>query len=450
MKLALLGGGGFRVPLVYGALLRDTHERRVTEVTLYDTDAARLEVMGHVVHQMAQEAKDAGLEPPTVTPTGMLSEAVEGADFVFSAIRVGGLHGRTQDERVALDLGVLGQETTGPGGLAYGLRTIPVALEIARTVAALAPKAWLINFTNPAGMITEAMSSVLGDRVVGICDSPVGLATRVAYAAGTRLHDVTLDYIGLNHLGWLRGMYDDRGVDLLPGVLASDEALLGMEEGRLFGPDWLRTIEAVPNEYLYYWYFTRDAISQITQAEATRGEFLQRQQQAFYEAARADPTTALRQWHACRAEREATYMAETRDEDEERDETDLAGNGYEGVALGLMAAMSRGEPSRMILNLRAGQLVPGLDRDSVIEVPCHVGAEGPTPLPARALGGHMLGLVQQMKAVEQLTIRAAIEGDESLAVAAFAEHPLVDSVTVARVLLAGYRARIPEVDAVFG
>lgn len=457
MRLTILGGGGFRVPLVYAALLRDPHERRVEEVVLYDVDPGRLAAMARVLDQLGRETRltrpGAG-DPPAVRTTTHLHEAVAGADFVFSAMRVGGLAGRTCDERVALDLGVLGQETTGPGGLAYGLRTIPVALDAARAVARLAPSAYVINFTNPAGMITEAMAQVLGDRVVGICDSPIGLARRAAGSLGRSLEELRLDYLGLNHLGWLRGMYaagpgGGPETDLLPEVLASDAALASIEEGRLFGAEWLRTIGALPNEYLYYWYFTRDALAQIRGAARTRGEFLLDQQSTFYAAVAAEPTSALATWRRFRDEREATYLAETRAADEARDEADLAGGGYEGVALALMAAIARGEPATMILNVRAGGLVPGLAPDAVVEVPCAVSATGVTPLPVTPLTGHMLGLVQQMKAVEALTIAAATERSTRLAVAAFAEHPLVDSVTVARQLVAGYRARIPAVDALF-
>ena len=232
-------------------------------------------------------------------------------------------------------------------------------------------------------------------------------------------------------------------------MLGSDERLAGIEEGRLFGAEWLRTIGALPNEYLYYWYFTRDAIAAIKGAPQTRGEFLLGQQTAFYDAVAADPGSALAIWRRFRDEREATYMAETREADEERDEEDLVGGGYEGVALALMAAIARGEPATMILNVRAGHLIPGLGAGAVVEVPCAVTAAGVAPLQVSPLDGHMLGLVQQMKAVERLTIRAATERSPALAVAAFAEHPLVDSVTVARQLLDGYRARIPEVDALF-
>jgi len=447
MRLGLLGGGGFRVPLVYGALLHDTHEGRVEEVVLYDTDAGRLAAIERTLAQLADETRP-GLPAPTVVTTTSLDEALDGVDFVFSAIRVGGLAGRTCDERVALDLGVLGQETTGPGGLAYGLRTIPVALDVAHRVARRSPNAWFINFTNPAGMITQAMRLVLGDRVIGICDSPIGLGRRAARALGVDPGTADLAYLGLNHLGWLKGLSSD-GINVLPELIADTELLHGFEEGRLFGAEWIQTIDALPNEYLYYYYFTRDALAAIKGSPQTRGEFLLDQQEAFYRAVAADPNSALALWRRTRAEREATYMAESRGPDEARDQPDLDGGGYEGVALSIMRAIMRGEQARLILNVANGTTIPGLAPGAVVEVPCVVDAGGPRPLPSIGLDGHMYALVQAMKTVEGLTISAALEGSERLAVEAFALHPLVDSVTVARQLLAGYRARIPSVDAVF-
>jgi 6-phospho-beta-glucosidase len=440
VKLAILGGGGFRVPLVYGALLRDTSERRVDDVVLYDVDEGRLAAVGHVLQQMAAGREQA----PRISTTTELDTAVAGADFVFSAIRVGGLAGRTADERVALDLGLLGQETTGPGGLAYGLRTVPVAVHVAERVAQLAPDAWVINFTNPAGMITEAMQQVLGTRVVGICDSPIGLGRRAARALGLDPERTSAGYAGLNHLGWLRSLSSD-GVDVLPDLLADDALLASIEEGRLFGPDWLRSLGAVPNEYLYYYYFTRDAVASIRGSAQTRGEFLLEQQQGFYDAVAARPSAALATWDRVRRERDATYMKEAREE--ERDPADVEGGGYEGVALAIMAAIARNERAAMILNVRNGSTLAGLPADAVVEVPCTVDADGPHPLVASPLTGSMLGLVQQVKAVEQLTIEAARSRSVRVATQAFALHPLVDSVTTARTLLEGYRARIPEVDA---
>ncbi len=275
MRLTILGGGGFRVPLVHRALTRDGSG--VETVVLHDVDPTRVRAIRAVL-----DASSAGRGPAVVVEDD-LARALAGADFVFSAIRVGGLRGRTCDERSALAEGVLGQETTGAGGICYGLRTVPVALRIAEAVRDHAPAAWVINFTNPAGMVTEAMSRVLGDRVIGICDSPLGLFRRVARVLDIDLADGWFDYAGLNHLGWLRRVLVD-GRDVLPGLLADDDALASFEEGQLFGGPWLRTLGAIPNEYLYYYYFTRDAVASIVGAGTTRGEFLLQQQEAFYRA----------------------------------------------------------------------------------------------------------------------------------------------------------------------
>ena len=292
------------------------------------------------------------------------------------------------------------------------------------------------------------MQAVLGDRVVGICDSPIGLARRAAATLGIDPAATTVDYVGLNHLGWLRGLHHD-GRDVLPDLLADDARLASMEEGQLFGLDWIRTLGSVPNEYLYYYYFTRDAVRSITAAPQTRGEYLLDQQRKFYAALDAGGRGALAEWDRVRMERNATYMREARGEDEERDEADVQGGGYEGVALAIMAAIARGEPAELILNVRNAGTVPGLPDDAVVEVPCTVDADGPAPHRIPPLSGHPLGLAEQVKAVERLVIEASLTGSESRAVEAFALHPLVDSVTVARALLAGYRARIPAVDAVF-
>ena len=435
MKLTLIGGAGFRVPQVIEAVGRSGP---VDELALVDTDAGRLRTMLDIAAQLPA-ARGLKLTAGTDLAAGLV-----GTDFVFCAIRVGGAAGRVADERVALDLGVLGQETTGPCGLAYALRTIPVMQQIARTVRAVAPQAWFVNFTNPAGIITESLRPILGDRVVGICDTPIGLMRRAAAAvgAGDRADSLRYDYVGLNHLGWLRTLEVD-GVDRLPALLASPE-LEGIEEARLVGLDWVRQLRALPNEYLFYYYCNREAVARIMAAPSTRGEFLAAQQERFYADAAGQPDKALKLWQSTKDQRESTYMAEARDEDEERGADDGEG-GYQAVALDLMTALSGGTPTSAIVNVANLGTVPGLPEDAVVEVPCDVDADGIHRRPVLPLTGHMLGLVQSVKAVEQLTIRAAVEHSANLAWEAFATHPLVGSVNLGRQLLDGYLRRIPGV-----
>jgi 6-phospho-beta-glucosidase len=439
MRLTILGGGGFRVPLVYGALLTDRAEGRVTDVVLHDVDPDRLSAISRVLAEQATGVADA----PRVTTTTDLDDALRGADFVFSAIRVGGLQGRADDERVALAEGVLGQETVGAGGIAYGLRTVPVAVDIAARVARLAPDAWVINFTNPAGLVTEAMSRHLGDRVIGICDSPVGLGRRIARVLGADPGRAWIDYVGLNHLGWVRGLRVE-GRDELPRLLADPGLLGSFEEGRLFGAEWLRSLGAIPNEYLHYYYFNRETVRAYREAELTRGAFLREQQARFYDEARDAATPALAAWNRTRAEREATYMAENREAAGagEREADDLSG-GYEKVALALMRAIARDERTTLILNVRNRSTLSVLDAEAVIEVPCLVDANGAHPVAVDPLPAHATGLVCAVKAVEREVLAAAESGSYATAVKAFALHPLVDSVTVARRLVDGYRAVHP-------
>jgi 6-phospho-beta-glucosidase len=399
-----------------------------------------------MVRVLEHLASSASGRAPRVLASTDLAEAVRGTDFVFSAIRVAGLAGRICDERSALEHGVIGQETTGAGGVCFGLRTVPEALRVADAVAAEAPDAWVVNFTNPAGMVTEAMRIRLGDRVVGICDSPVGLFRRVARVLDIHMADAEFDYAGLNHLGWLRRVQVD-GVDVLPRLLADDDLLLRIEEGRLFGPDWLRMLGSVPNEYLWYWYFRTDALAAQRSAGQTRGEILSAQQAGFYDSAGdLDGAAAYARWEELRRRREETYMADSREVSGagERDPYDLDGGGYDRVALAVMRAVSTDRPETLVLNVPNRGRLPFLDDDAVVEAPCRVDGSGPRPLPGAALDLHAQGLVAGMKAVERATIEAAVSGSRAVAVRALALHPLVGSVPVARAILADQLAALPE------
>jgi 6-phospho-beta-glucosidase len=432
-RLTILGGGGFRVPLVYGALLGG--DSPVAEVVLYDVDRARLAAISAVLHAQAAAVPHA----PRIHATTDLTEALTGAAFVFSAIRVGGLRGRVIDEQVALGEGLLGQETVGAGGISYGLRTVPVADAIARRIALVAPDAWVINFTNPAGLVTEAMAAHLGDRVIGICDSPSALARRVVRALGAAPATVSVEYAGLNHLGWLTAVRDS-GRDLLPQLLADDAAVASFEEGRLFGAARLRELGAVPNEYLHYYYDHDALVRRSRAADETRGEFLLRQQTEVYSRMSGpDPFGA---WERALRQRDATYMA--MEGLGERD--DAEGGGYERVALDLMTAIARDVPASLILNVRNRGTVSFLDDSAVVEVPCRVDGSGAVPDGSGVVPAHGIALVKRVKATERAVLDAAGIGSRAVAVRAMAGHPLIDSVPVGRRLVAAYQRKFPELD----
>lgn len=443
VKLTIIGGGGCRVPMVYEAVARDTRRSHIDEVALYDPSQERLEVIGHVLRQLAKDM----VAPPVVHTFTDLQAALQGSDFVFLAIRVGGLSGRVCDERVALGLGVLGQETTGPGGIAYGLRTVPVALRIAEIVRSVCPDAYVINFTNPAGIITEAMATILGDRVVGVCDSPRGLGRRLAIALELDPDSVEFDYVGLNHLGWVRRVMHD-GRDHLPALLADESALRTLVEEQVFGVSWLQALGAVPNEYLFYYYCNREAVRAIKDQGETRGEYLIKQQSDFYAAAAERPERAYELWDQARSDRNDRYMAEARGRDAPRISAG-SGGGYEGVALGVIEAIAGDKATTMILNTRNRGALAGFDDDAVVEIPCAVDARGVRPIPTSPADLHQTGLMQQVKAVERLTIEAASTRSKVAALKAFALHPLVGSLSIARELLDGYVDAVPEIAAVF-
>lgn len=444
MKLSLIGAGGFRTPLVYRALLHDHEEGRVNEVRLFDTSEHRLNSMMKVLTKQAEGIPDA----PRLIPCRDLASAVDGTDFIFSAIRVGGLKGRALDERIGLDLGVIGQETVGAGGISYALRTIPVALAMAKTIRHRAPHAWTINFTNPAGVITQAMARELGDRVIGICDSPVGLARHVLEAAHAKPGaNVDIDYLGLNHLGWLRSLSVD-GQDILPAVLADAALIETFEEGKLFGADWIQTLGAVPNEYLYYYYYTREQLLADRASKSPRGAYLEKQQTDFYDCFHHDVGDPFALWEKTRLDREETYMATNRESAGgfERAETDLESGGYDRVALALMRAIARDEKAQLILNVPNRGIIADLDDSDIIEVPCIVDREGPHARRVPDLPDYARPLVIGVKNVEHYEIEAATSRSRTAALRAFAEHPLVDSVNVARLLLDEYTQQIPELE----
>lgn len=448
MKLTIIGGGGFRVPQIYEALASEDSKVPIDQLCLYDVSASRMHRVQAVIDELALKAtKKIDVEYSTD-----LDHSLRGASYVFSAMRVGGLESRVLDETIALNLNVLGQETVGAGGLAYSLRTLPHARNLASKVQQLAPEAWVINFTNPAGLITEAMQAVMGERVVGICDTPIGLMKRVSKALVKKGQEFDFDYVGLNHLGWLRSIEVD-GEDLLPKLLEDDQLLNSIEEVRIMGADWVRAIGAIPNEYLYYYYHARESLESIKASEETRGQYLSRSQAEFY----SDSTDAsFDKWSKIMHDRESSYMKESRkgSERESRLSEDAEDGGYQKVALDVIAGLSGGDSGRMILNVPNGsaerdRLVPELNDAAVVEVPCTVTMNGVQPSKVKPVSGDMLGLMTQVKSSEQLILRATEERSFELAWKAFATHPLIDSVKIGEQLVKDYAAQIPEIGNVF-
>ncbi len=442
MQLTIIGGGGFRTPLVYRALLDDP-ARLIERVVLVDTDVRRLAVIESVLAGLAIGRPWS----PQLVATTDLHEALLGASFVFAAIRPGGLEGREYDENIPLQHGVLGQETVGVGGFLFALRSIPTMVDIARAVADVAPEAWLINFTNPAGMVTEALHGVVGDRVIGICDSPASLIRRVARALRIPAGQEKFDYVGLNHLGWLRTIHNGSGPNLLPDLLRNEPLLESFEEGQLFGARLLGSLGCIPNEYLHYFYYAADVLASVS-GTTTRATFLRAQQSDFYAAAAAS-SSPLDVWQHAIDERNRTYMAISREATgaDERHPDDVEGGGYEQIALAVMRAIATNSHETLVLNVRNAGAVPELDDEAVIEIPTTVGKSGPLALPVGVLSDHQAGLMREIKAVERAAIDAATTGNLSSAYAALAMHPLNGSFARAIRILDEWLTHFPDVAA---
>lgn len=447
MKIALIGGGGFRAPIVWESIAAIAEDVPVEEVVLQDVSADRLARVGSVIEGLRRE-RGGG---PFVRTTIDLTEAVDGADVVFCAIRVGGLRGRVIDESVPLREGVLGQETVGPGGISFALRTVPVMLEIADAVSERAPSSWFLNFTNPAGLVTEALRPVLGDKVVGICDSPAALFGRVATALGRLVHDLHFDYAGLNHLGWLLGL-DDAGRDLLPGLLGDDRTLATIEETSLFGAQALKAEGLIPNEYVIYYHSPAAIVDSFRRAGETRAEVLIRAEATFYDSDPRDPPAALALWRRARDMRFGTYMAEVKDVRATGGPGVPAGDGspqgpgesgYAAIAAAFLHAVASGSEEMLALNVANEGRLQFLEDDAVVEVTCAVTRDGPRPVGGRSLPPAQAETVARVKESERLTISAATTGRRELALEALSTHPVVGSFPVAQRILAGYLAAFP-------
>ena len=268
VKIALIGGGGFRTPMVAEALAGVASDVDIDELALHDLDARRLEQMASVIEGFDRE-RNGSMVP--VTTTTSLDEAIDGAGAVFAAVRVGGLAARVVDERVPLELGVLGQETVGPAGVAFALRTVPEMQRIATVVRDRAPDAWFVNFTNPAGLVTEALRTVLRDRVIGICDSPTALWRHAAAALGRPMSSLRPSYVGLNHIGWLLALWDE-GHDVLPALLR-DDRVANVHEVQLATVTDVRVRRMIPSDYLAYYRATADVIAAFRR-DGPRSEIL--------------------------------------------------------------------------------------------------------------------------------------------------------------------------------
>lgn len=441
MKLAIVGGGGVRAPLFVQSALNRAERLGLDEISLMDTDAVQLEMIGALCAEIARRSGNR----VTVTTTTSPDDAFTGADYVVTTVRPAGAEGRVTDERIALAHGVLGQETTGACGFAMAMRSVPTILDYARRLREISPNAWLFNFTNPAGLVSQALSDAGIDRCVGICDSANGAQTAIARRLGIDPQSVEADLFGLNHLSFTRWAKVD-GIDRLPEAL-SDDAFIASTNMRVFDPAVIRRHGMWINEYLYYYYYLDQALEHLSHGPTRGEEVVALNRQLIADLTALDvgrhPDRALETYFDYERRRSGSYMkAASQVEVAEAEHVD-DGEGYAGVALSLMEALEGKGAIRTGLNVLNNGAMPDLRDDDVVEVSCIVDGDGIRPVAAGPMPEAQRYLVESVKHYERLTAQAVLNRDRTTAIEALVAHPLVLSYSRAEPLVDAFLAAHP-------
>ena len=414
LKIGVIGAGSTYTPELVEGFLQRAQSIPLAELVLMDIDEEKLSIVGGLAQRMVQRAGSS----ITVRLTTDRTEAIAGSAFVLTQMRIGRLQARRKDELIPRRLGYIGQETTGPGGFAKALRTIPVILEIARQMEEHAPGATMINFTNPAGIITEAVLNHSRVNAIGLCNGPIGMRKAILGALGAEDRDVSMRYFGLNHLSFAADILH-RGRDVTDAVI---EALA--RETDETGAAILRGLRMVPSGYLQYFYRTPEKVEQQRREEKCRAEEvmeIEEQLLTMYQ----DPNLA-----------ERPAILEKR-----------GGAWYSTVATMLIASMVSNAGDVHVVNTRNNGAIPDLPPECAVEVPAVIDARGATPVVQGPLPLRVRGLVQHVKVYEQLTMQAAVTGDRETAIWALVNNPLVGSYQAAAELVdrlvEAHRAYLP-------
>lgn len=447
MKLALIGGGGVRAVLFTHSLTLKAESLGITRLVLHDNDEHQL----HIIRKLCQAVIDRNGSPLELSYTTDRVEAISNADLIVTTIRVGKEISRYTDERIALEHGVIGQETTGPAGFSMAIRTIPVLLEYCELAQQLAQNAWIFNFSNPSGLVTQALRSAGYDRVIGICDTPSHTKLRMELALGLQEGELDVELFGLNHLSWFKQI-SYQGQDMLARLKSDPELIAAVSEFQMFDPDLLLALPYLPNEYLYYYYHREKAMENILNSDMTRGEMIalnNKEMLARLETMDIEnnPEEAIQTYLYYTQKREVSYMAiETAAVAKEMPETlELPESlGYAGVMLDFVDSIQSGKTSRMVLSVPNEGSIPGFEDDDVVEVTCEITADGPKAIPISEVPEDMYLLMKGVKRFERLTVDAVREKSIDLAVEALMVHPLVGSYSIAKSLVHAYIEAYPQ------
>ncbi|MEU7000896.1 6-phospho-beta-glucosidase [Nonomuraea sp. NPDC046570] len=415
MRIAVVGGGSTYTPELIDGFARLREELPLTEIALIDRDARRLEPVAGMARRMLARAG----HPAQVIATDSVERGVAGARAVLLQLRVGGQAARDVDETLPLRCGCVGQETTGAGGLAKALRTVPVVLDIAARVRELAPEAWIVDFTNPVGIVTRALLRD-GHRAIGLCNVAIGFQRRFAGHLGVAPERVSLGHVGLNHLSWERTVQLD-GADVLPRLIEEHGERIADDVGLPVG--LIRRLGVVPSYYLRYFY-AHDLVVEEQRSKPTRASEVAAMEARLLEMY-ADPAVDTKP--ALLGGRGGAYYSE--------------------AAVALIASLLGDRGDTQVVNLRNGGALPFLPDDAVIEVPAAITAAGATALPVAPVEPLYAGLIAHVTAYEALALTAALEGGAERVHDALLAHPLVGQEAVAgeltRLLLDANRRHLP-------
>lgn len=444
MKLTVIGGGGVRSMFLAKSIAQRAADLHITELVFMDIDQEKLRIYGGMARHVAKML-NADL---TFRLTDNAEEAIADADYIITTIRVGGDHTRVRDERIALAHGILGQETTGAAGLSFAMRSVPALAQYCEMIKRLAkPTVKVFNFTNPAGVVSQALRDMGYDFTYGICDAPSGMLHQFADLYGVDADDIKGECYGLNHLSFFRSI-TIKGKEIMPELIARDDAYT-QTDMRFFEKDLLQHMGIVLNEYLYYFYYREKAVDNILKAGVTRGEVIEEiNRKMTAELAQMDIENdfagCLKCYEKWYGKREDAYMAnETgirRTKPWKFDVFAKDAGGYAGVALKFIEIEQSGSQGTMILCVPNHGAIPTLRDDDIIETTCDITQNGYVPHKVDAPDERALELIRRVKSYERLAAKAVISHDKAAAIDCLMQHPLVNSYSLATALTKEYFA----------
>lgn len=455
MKMALIGGGGVRTVFFCQSLAKYAEKAGIEELRLMDTDEEKLQIFGNIARYAVRKTSSLN-----IILTDSIEEAVADADYVVTAIRVGGDEGRVRDERTALDLGVIGQETTGAGGFSYAVRTIPVMKEYMRIIKEKSNYATVFNFTNPAGLVTQALYDAGYDNVIGICDNAAGVKIELAKSLHVNAGDLFIRLYGLNHLTWA-DQIKLYGTDIFEDLMKNEDFIQHYHDFLYYDRDLIRHLNALPNGYLYYYYHRERALHNILNAPMTRGETILRLNREMLERLRMvnvvkNPEKAYQVYEEAMNARNQAYMSVELGRKSVKkvplnleklgikgihpglEEVEVL-EGYAGVALNYIEAQKNNHPIDLAVNVPNKGAIDFMKDDDIVEITCQVDAGGARPVKIMDVPEANRIMMQQVKLYERRTVQAVQEKSLELAYMALMEHPLVGSYSLAKQLVKAYQ-----------